>query len=144
MRRLVLVLVLAACSGDPMESDVTGVKGSPSDLRTAPGTYDGYRVRHPCSESSVDIGIEGLGANLVTDYDISRAGHDILASLADVASVYGGAGMGLQCHAGIGTHVFIDDWRDADGVVARIGAYLRERDLSLQVGISVSPIPVAL
>jgi hypothetical protein len=142
IRYLVLiVLVLAACSDDSIESLV---KGSPSDLRTAPGTYDGYRVSHPCSGNSVDVGLEGLGAHPVTtDRDIAGVGSDIVASLADVSSVWGGAGQGLQCHSGIGTTVSLDDWRDVDRVLVRIGTLLRERDLSLQVGISVSDIPVA-
>lgn len=137
----VFVLAFAACSGDRLPSDVNG---SPSDLRTAPGTYVGYRVSYPCSESSVHVGVEGIGANPVTTIgDVSRVGAGILAALADVPSVWGGGGYGVQCHVGTGTSVDLDDWRDVDGVVARIGAYLAERDLSLQVGISVSAVPVA-
>jgi len=136
---LVLVLVLAACSGDSIPSVVNG---SPSDLRTAPGIYAGYRVSYPCAGASVDVGVEGLGANPVTTSDgISHAGADILASLADVPSVWGGGGYGLQCQSGIGTSVSLDDWRDVDQVVTRVGALLRERDLSLQIGIFVSGIP---
>jgi hypothetical protein len=138
----VFVLAFAACSGDRIPSDV---KGSPGDLHTQPGTYAGYRVSYPCSEASVNVGVEGVGANPVTtSNDISRVGTDLLAALADVPSVWGGAGYGVQCHAGTGTRVSLDDWRDVDAVVARIGAYLGERDLSLQVGISVGGIPVAV
>jgi hypothetical protein len=143
MVRLVLgfVLAVAACSGDPIPSDVNG---SPSDLRTAPGTYAGYRVSYPCAEAWVNVGVEGVGANPVTTIDgISRVGADILAALADVPSVWGGAGYGLQCHLGAGMSVSLDDWHDVDRVIARVGALLGERDLSLQVGISVSGQPVA-
>jgi len=143
MMRLVPVFVLAlvACSSDPIPSDVLG---SPSDLRTAPGTYAGYRVSYPCSGSWVNVGVEGVGANPVTTLaDITRVGADILAALADVPSVFGGGGYGVQCHTGVGTGVDLDDWRDVDRVIARIGELLGERDLSLQVGISVSGIPVA-
>ena len=144
MMRLVpaFVVVLVACSSDPIPSDVLG---SPSDLRTAPGTYAGYRVSYPCSESSVDVGVEGVGANPVTTINAtSGAGAELLAALADIPSVFGGGGYGVQCHTGTGTSVYLDDWRDVDRVIARIGAFLGEHDLSLQVGISVSGIPVAL
>ena len=57
--------------------------------------------------------------------------------------MFGGAGYGVQCHTGVGTSVDLNDWRDVDLVIARIGAFLGERDLSLQVGISVSGVPVA-
>lgn len=146
MMRLVPIFVLAlvACSGDPLPIP-SDVKGSPSDLRTAPGTYAGYRVSYPCSEASVNVGVEGIGANPVTTFnEVTRVGADILAALADMPSVFGGWGYGVQCHAGTGTGVSLDDWRDVDGVIARIGAYLSERDLSLQVGIEVSGIPHAL
>lgn len=143
--RLVLVLALAACSSGSTGSGKSGVSGSSGDLHTAPGTYAGYRVSYPCEGTWVDVGVEGLGANLVTTSDgLSRVGADILASLADVPSVWGGGGHGLQCHSGTGTTLSLDDWRDVDRVVTRIGALLRERDLSLQVGISVSGVPVAL
>jgi hypothetical protein len=90
-------------------------------------------------------GVEGVGANPVTTSDgISRVGADILAALADVPSVWGGGGYGLQCRSGTGTTVSLDDWRDVDRVITRIGAVLAERDLSLQVGIQVSGVPVPL
>lgn len=121
------------------------MSGSPSDLRTEPGAYAGYRVSYPCSEISVDVGVEGLGANRVTsEFAIAEIGADLLASLADVSSVWGGGGFGVQCSAGLGTTISLDDWRDVDRVTARIGAMLSERDLALQVAISVGPVPVAL
>jgi hypothetical protein len=136
----VFVLAVAACGADSIPSDVNG---SPSDLRTAPGTYAGYRVSYPCAGAWANVGVEGAGANPVTANDaISRVGADILAALADVPSVWGGGGYGLQCHAGTGTRLSLDDWRDVDRVIARIGALLAERDLSLQVGIQVSGVPV--
>jgi hypothetical protein len=58
---LVLVLVLAACSGESIDSGESGVNGSPGDLRPAPRTYAGYRVSYPCAGTSVDVGVEGLG-----------------------------------------------------------------------------------
>ena len=146
MMRLVPVFVLAlvACSsgdpGDPVPSDV---KGSPSDVRTAPGTYAGYRVSYPCSQFSVAVGVQGIGSNPVTDLnDISRLGLDIGAALTDLPSLNSYAGQSVQCHAGIGTGVSLDDWRDVDRVIARIGGFLRERDLSLQVAIWVEGSPV--
>lgn len=147
MMRFIPVVVLAfvACSGDPVDRIPSDVTGSPSDLHTPPGSYAGYRVSYPCSGSWVNVGVEGVGANPVTTINgVTRVGADILASLADVPSVFGGGGYGLQCHSGVGTSVSLDDWRDVDAVIARIGAYLGERDLSLQVGISVSGVPVAV
>ena len=143
----VFVLAFAACSGDPQGPDriPPDVKGSPSDLHTPPGTYAGYRVSYPCSMSWIAVGVQGIGANVVTDSnDIFRIGTEIFATLSDVPSVFSHGGEGLQCHAGIGTNIALDDWRDVDTLIARIGAYLHEHDLSLQVGIEVSGIPHAV
>jgi hypothetical protein len=121
-----------------------GVKGDPADFTTSPGEYPGYRVVRPCWEGVREVGVSGLGSIVLEDVaELAAAGQDLLLSLQDVDSVWGGGGYGLGCEPGVGTTVSLDDWRDVDEVVARTGAFLEQRDLSLQVGISVQSIPVA-
>ncbi len=119
------------------------VVGSSSDVTTMPGTYDGYRVVIPCTSHGADIGVTGTGATVLTlDADIEAAGVQLLAQLRDLDSVFGGGGAGLECE-GTGTEIDLDSWLDVDQVIARTGAWLKQQNLSLQVGITVESAPVA-
>jgi hypothetical protein len=141
MRITALLLLVVACVPD--QPTGPGVKGSRADMKTAVGTYAGYSVTYPCAGTWADVGLRGLGTVQLTSSDqIAQAGNDILTSLKDIPSVWGGAGYGLQCESGIGTGVFLDDWRDVDRVIARVGQLLHDRNLALQVAIKVDGIPV--
>jgi hypothetical protein len=138
---LLMGLVLGGCGAGSADS---AVKGSPADVVTAPGVYPGYRVVMPCPGSGVDLGIRGLGTKEVATADeVWKVGGEIDLSLRDLQSVWSAGGYGASCETGLGTLVHLDDWRDVDRVIARIGAMLRERDLSIQVGLSVVSVPVA-
>jgi hypothetical protein len=141
MRRTLLLLALPACFES---ASSPGVSGSERDVRTLPGDYAGYRVVRPCPEAYRDIGVLGLGAVVPDDNDeIAALGSELWLDLGDVQSVWGGGGVGLGCEPGVGTIVYLDDWRDVDRVIDRAGAFLVERDLAMEVGISVESIPVA-
>jgi hypothetical protein len=97
----------------------------------------------PCSSTSTDVGVIGTGnIELTQTADISAAGQELRERIYDLASVWGWGGYGLACEPGIGTQIDLSDWRDVDVVIARAGEYLRERDYTLQVAISVGSIPV--
>ena len=140
MRLLAAVLLLGGCVH---EHEGTGVTGSSADVTTPPGDYTGYRVVMPCEGNWTDVGVIGTGAIAVTQTaDVAAAGQELRAQLLDIESIHGWGGYGLACEPGIGTSIWLDDWRDVDPLIERIGAWLRERDYALQVGIDVSSIPV--
>jgi hypothetical protein len=141
MRRLALLLALPACFES---ASSPGVSGSERDVRTLPGDYGGYRVVRPCPETYRDIGVVGLGAEVPDDNDaIVALGGELLLEVGDIPSIWGGGGVGLGCEPGVGTTVYLDDWRDVDQVIARAGDFLAARDLAMEIGISVESIPVA-
>ena len=140
-RLLLVISVLAVACGS--EADPGGVKGSSRDVMTVPGVYAGYRVVRPCASSWVDVGVRGLGAPAAGYEEIWSVGTDILTALRSMPSVWAAGGYGAVCEPGVGTEVYLDDWRDVDGVIERVGGLLRDRGSGIQVGIVVSSVPVA-
>ena len=138
---LVSGVALCACATQPSGP---GILGSPSDVTTPSGSYTGYRVVTACPTDFASIGVIGTGTVAVPKVaDIASIGRDLRAQLTDITSVWGAGGYGLVCEPGVGTEISLDDWRDVDTVIARVGAFLHGRDLALQVGITVESIPVA-
>lgn len=126
-----------------MHDNSSSIVGTSGDVTTDPGEYVGYRVVTPCEDSHVNIGVIGTGSIELTETaEISTAGTELATSLKDISSVWGYGGYGLSCEPGIGTQIATDSWEDVDLLIGRAGEFLRERDLSLQVGISVGSIPV--
>lgn len=119
------------------------MSGSPDDVTTEPGDHATFRVITGCTVG--DFGVKGAGSvKLATTQEIANAGADLYAELQTIASVWRGGGAGLVCTSGaVGTQIELDDWRDVDAVIEMTGAWLHERDLDLEVGISVAPVPHA-
>lgn len=141
MRGWLVILCVSGCVVDRPTGP--GVVGTSADVTTQPGAHVGYRVDLGCDNHFTDIGVIGTGATAVTEVAaISAAGQELFAQFTDLPSVWGGGGYGSVCEAGVGTQVSLSDWRDVDAVVERAGAWLREHDYALQVGISVSSVPV--
>lgn len=130
---------LSACiQFDDREGD--GVIGSRADMQTPPGDYVGYRVATTCSGTWTDVGVIGTGTSEPTD--VAAAGQELYARLTDFTSIHSWGGTSLVCEPGIGTSLHLNNWRDVDHLIVRVGDWLRERDYKLQVGISVEGIPV--
>jgi hypothetical protein len=141
MRYFAIALLLTACIED--RGDGPGTVGSPDDVATLPGDYNGYRVVMPCGNSWSDVGVIGTGSVAVTDVNaISAAGADLKLRLVDIASIWGWGGYALACEPGVGTLIDLSDWRDVDTVISRTAAWLVEHDYALQVSIGVGGIPV--
>lgn len=143
--RLSLAVALGMLGGACVDMDdrSSTIIGTSGDVSTEAGDYVGYRVVTPCEDGYVNIGVIGTGSiAVVSDAEISAAATDLAESLADVPSVWGHSGYGLACEPGLGTTIYTDNWRDVDGLIGRIGTFLRERDLALQVGIGVDSVPV--
>jgi hypothetical protein len=139
-----LGVLLGACV--EMDDNSSTIVGTSGDVATAPGDYVGYRVVTPCEDAYVNIGVIGTGSVEVTaTADISAAGSELAQALRDVPSIWGHSGYGLSCEPGLGTTLYTNNWRDVDALIGRVGEFLRDRDLALQVGIGVDsqPVPVA-
>lgn len=143
MRWVPVLLLVGGCVD--MDDRAPTIVGTSGDVTTEPGDYVGYRVVSPCEDSYVNIGVIGTGSIEPTDVsEISALGAELGASLRDVTSVWGSAGYGLACEPGVGTSIYTNNWQDVDALIVRIGEFLRDRDLTLQVGVNVSsqPVPV--
>jgi hypothetical protein len=139
-----LGVLLGACV--EMDDNSSTIIGTSGDVATAPGDYVGYRVVTPCEDAYVNIGVIGTGSVEVTETaDISAAGSDLAQALRDVSSIWGHSGYGFSCEPGLGTTIYTNNWRDVDALIGRVGEFLRDRDLALQVGIGIGsqPVPVA-
>jgi len=133
------LLFLSACI-QFHDDDGNAVIGSRADMQTPTGDYVGYRVVTACGGTWTDVGVIGTGT--LEPADIAAAGEELHTRVADFASIWGWGGTSLVCEPGIGTSIDLDNWRDVDALILRIGDWLRERDYKLQVGISVDSIPV--
>lgn len=101
-----------------------------------PGLYDGYEV-HTCGNSATDLGIRGVGSKIVSGIDdVWSAGNEVCDSVRDIGSLLACGGIGDACGT-VGTMVDLNDWRDVDTVIARVGTLLHDRDWSLEVGLTV-------
>jgi hypothetical protein len=135
-----LAALLAGCVANSHEADMPGspdVLGSPEDVHTAAGDYVGYRVVRPCSVAGFDLGVRGTGSVVLTQLPaIEAAGRELVKLVGDLR-LPGGGGYGYTCEPGFGTELMLGDWRDVDTAIARVGPWLAERDLALQVSILV-------
>jgi hypothetical protein len=142
----VLVLALLGCA----EEDEPSVLGSPSDVKTEPGVYDGYEIIAECQHPSFNYGVRGTGSlwyNGVAPGDTGR--FDALWDLAsvvstatrDVDSIFG-VGIGTSCTLDSGgISVMTSDWRDVDRTFSLAGELLAERDLREEITLRVTGIP---
>ncbi len=144
MKPGILVAVLASMGACvDMETAGTPIVGTSGDVMTEPGAYVGYRVVLPCEERYVNIGVIGTGSIELTEIgDISAVGNELAAAMGDIKSIWGYGGYGLACEPGVGTTIHTSSWEDVDALIARIGAYLSERDFGLQVSIAIDSPPV--
>jgi hypothetical protein len=146
MKVVAVAALLTGCVASSHEAPVPGpregVLGSPEDVHTAAGNYVGYRVVRPCAPENAafaDLGVSGTGSVVPTQAMITAAGIEILHLIGDLR-LSGGGGYGFACKTGFGTSLMLGDWRDVDTAIARVGPWIAERDLALQVAISVEVV----
>jgi hypothetical protein len=148
MKILALAALLTGCVASSNEAPGPGARqdvlGSPDDVHTAAGDYAGYRVARTCGPDTayIDLGVSGTGSVGLTQEMITAAGASIVQLVGDLR-LAGGGGYGFACESGFGTTLMLGDWRDVDTAIARIGPWIADRDLALQVAISVQ-VPQAL
>jgi hypothetical protein len=147
----VLVVALLAGCADDEESEVVG---SPADVQTMPGVYDGYAVANGCDWDSM-LAVTGTGTSWIGGVAPTAEGRaealdlwgqeTLGPALEDLSSVWAVGGYGLSCHqiAGMGPTVHTNDWTDVDAIIQRVGALLRDEGLQDEVAILVGGIPEA-
>ncbi len=138
MKCRLLAIGLAACVQYEIE-------GTPDDVQTQPGAYDGFRFVRPCTQTSFqqavirDVG-RGL-PGLALDRELQETGHALYDDIhARVPSMFAPGGASIPCEGGSGgaTWVQLWDWGDVDVTVQLVGNWLRDHDLALEVGIEVT------
>ena len=154
VKRLFLAIALVACRpGQPVESGAgRRVQGSPADVRTAAGVYDGYRVvrRCPLSPNDPRVGVVGTGTRclegLCDGYveriqAAARFSAQIRAELPHRLSL---DGFGARCTPGerMAIQLYVYDWRSVDEVIRHVGEHLRGDGLGEEVVVQVAGDPV--
>src|SRR5579862_4071781 len=98
--------LLSGCIKGPSTDPSAGeVKGTPADVATQAGAYEGFAVVRPCparwmtdATRMTTVGVRGTGSHpLTTTDEISAFAADVRTTVADVPSVDGGFGYGLAC-----------------------------------------------
>jgi hypothetical protein len=142
----ILAVLLVGCE----DEETGGVQGSPSDVKTPAGVYDGYEIIDDC-QLSYPYAVRGTGSRWYNDVApgepgrtdaVRELGTSVLKpALADIKSI-GGIGTGTSCAANGngGVTVIMSNWRDVDGLFVITGQVLAERDLREEVSIRVTVI----
>ncbi|MGZ3429992.1 MAG: hypothetical protein ACXVCV_25250 [Polyangia bacterium] len=119
------------------------VHGSRADLTTRAGAADGYVVDDRCRwpncfavRGSGERWFDGTAPHAGADDwpALERWRHAVLAAIARRSAHT--SGFGGACHDG-GLFVTLDDWRDADGAIARVGALVARERLRNEVALCV-------
>ncbi len=128
---------------------VGGVLGSPADVRTRPGTFNGYWVGFGCSQPSFSARWQGFSTVIVLGKG-ARAfpGDDAFARLAGAVrgaarapSVFATSGWDPCYTAGQAIRLSVNDYRDVDAMIHRIGAWLARQDYGGEVQLDMAPKP---
>jgi hypothetical protein len=116
-------------------------------VKTEPGVYDGFEILAECQLEG-RFGMRGTGSMWHAGAAPGSEGRiDALNDLAGIVwdanwemKSLGGVGIGTACtlESGGSVSLILSDWREVDGLFARTGQVLAERDLKEEVSIMVS------
>ena len=120
------------------------VRGSRADVHARADTRPGFAVEDKCVLPTC-YGVRGTGARSFPglrpwDRPLSSQVADqwravVMGALAGLPSVHL-SGFGAACNAP-GLFVWLDDWREVDGALERLGAMLTREDLQETIGVCV-------
>jgi hypothetical protein len=141
-----ILLIFVACGATAKlpGDDHSKFLGSERDVTTKDGVYEGYEVSRRCRNRGC-IGITGTGTNWaagmerngIRDESRFRDGFESLRArvhkdvLRDFRSL-NTSGLGGGC-TGFGLFVGMNDWREFDDAIVRIGRLLREENLREEI-----------
>jgi hypothetical protein len=123
--------------------------GSPFDVHTPPGIYDGYEVYLGCPGKWWDrqaVVIRGTGTKPIVwgQREVEWAFWRLADEAREVACV---ESIHDRCYAGTcrtdegGITLQLHDWRDVDVILRRLGAWLRDRSLRGEIILRLEPMP---
>jgi hypothetical protein len=148
-----MALVCVAC-GHAAEGPHDGhsvILGSERGVTAKDGSYDGYRVSRRCRLRGC-IGVTGTGAHWASGMERDRMDDDVRfragfeSFRARVTDALRGLGsfhqssLGGGC-TGFGLVLGLNDWRELDPAIARIGRLLRDDDLREEITLCVTTAP---
>lgn len=147
MRTLVasfLAAHLAACApraAVPAPAPAAPDRGTPADVHTAPGRYDGYEIVM-CDAYEMVLVVKGSGpvtldtmrSSPTFNADVGQLQQRGNEALAPFASF----GFGIAC-AELGLQVFVEDYRSVDAAMVRLIPFLRDEGLGVPVIVRLIP-----
>jgi hypothetical protein len=124
--------------------------GSPSDVQTTPGLYDGYEVHNDCEAKwpGFELVVHGHGTDRFPEQrgppwgeaDLVRQSLEKEACEATgVSSIHVSDFPTNNCHGDI--YLYLHDWRDLDTAVRGIGTWMKCRNVGVDVVLRVEPVP---
>lgn len=149
------VLLLAACAHDaaaprpspppPPAPAPLPPLGTPAEVHTPAGPYDGYEVDDSCRDPGTR-GVRGLGARqlpaITGDGHAFNAWADALGSEAEhaLAPIVVGVGFGIGCHDHDRAFtVYVRTYREIDPAIEQLGRFIRDRDLGVRFLVLPAP-----
>jgi hypothetical protein len=122
--------------------------GSPKDVHTTPGTYDGYEVRSDCGARwpGFEFIVHGNGSEKIprsarawSDTELERMSLEKEACEATgVRSLHILEGV-HNCRGDI--YFALHDWKDLDAAVRGVGSWMKCRNIGGDVVLRVEPVP---
>jgi hypothetical protein len=130
-------------------------RGCTSDVALRPGAYDGYEVAFGCAryESQAAIVIRRLGDTRRQPFvpPLSRTEDAAMLRLSETsrqiaaaASVHGSRAVQSCDGKALALSIELGDYREVDGVVRRLGAWLAREVLNVEAIVIVEPPPRAV
>jgi hypothetical protein len=136
--------LLACASRSPSKERAHYDLGSPSDMRTALGSHDGYVVGKCTVRQREYIFVKGTGSERILSPDWKSWTPLAMERLRVIGQGLGqGSGFGPACEGG-GLIVFIESWRLMDKNIELIGESLKAANVSDAVTLEVSGPTVLL
>ncbi len=128
----------------PPATTAPPVLGTRADVRTHAGAFAGYTVDDRCRDADC-FGVHGTGSQFfpglrpwdrpLSSENADRWRNHVMAELRGLSSIHT-TGYARACDQP-GLVLWINDWREVDAALARIGAMLTRDDLQETVGVCI-------
>lgn len=144
MRGVRASLMLAALVGCAAPRPAaSAIKGSLADVTARRGERDGFVIEDGCRDPDC-WAVRGRGSRSI----LGDGREAIERWRADVLRAVGRPSVNLSAYGaacrGVGLFVYVDDYRDVDGALERVGALLRQKRRGDEVMICVQAAPALL
>jgi hypothetical protein len=137
-RWILLPAFVASLGCEQSTQGTSYVLGQPSDVKTVPGSYDGYEVIKSCPNSQAQFAVRGLGSQAIGG---AGATYRLCSAVGEPGTIFGCSAQRIACSTD-GLSLSVLDWRAVDSLIDRVGRFLKDNDWSLEVAIHVYPPPL--